>query len=98
MRSSGENADATLWHELVHSLQDQHFDLKPHSKYEAGKSDEQAAFSALAEGDATSAMADVMIAGAQPGATALDLPDELFIEQVNESVSSGPAATAGAMT
>jgi len=91
---TGENADATLWHELVHSLQDQHFDLKPHSKYEPGKSDEQAAFSALAEGDATSAMADVMIAAAQPGATALDLPDDLFIEQVNQSVSSGPAASA----
>ena len=91
---NAENADATLSHELVHALQDQHFDLKPHSKYEAGKSDAQTAFSALAEGDATSAMADVMIADARPGATALDLPDELFVEQVNESVNSGPAATA----
>jgi hypothetical protein len=39
-------------------------------------------------------MADVMIARARPGATALDLPDDLFVEQVNESVSSGPAAHA----
>jgi hypothetical protein len=91
---TGENADATLSHELVHALQDQHFDLKSHSKYEAGKSDVQAAFSALAEGDATSAMADVMIAAARPGATALDLPDGLFSAQVSESVSTGPAASA----
>jgi hypothetical protein len=91
---TAENADATLSHELVHALQDQHFDLKPHSRYQPGKSDEQGAFSALAEGDATSAMADVMIAAARPGATALDLPEDLFVAQVNESVSSGPAASA----
>ena len=36
----GPNAEATLAHELDHSLQDQHFDLKAHSKYESGKSDD----------------------------------------------------------
>jgi GNAT superfamily N-acetyltransferase len=34
-----DNADATLAHELVHALQDQHYDLKPHSKYTPGQSD-----------------------------------------------------------
>jgi hypothetical protein len=87
-------ADATLSHELVHALQDQHFDLKPHSKYQPGMSDVQAAFSALAEGDATSAMADAMLAKMSPGATALDLPEEMFMAQVTESVSTGPAAAA----
>ena len=33
----GQNAEATLAHELDHALQDQHFDLKPHSKYAAGQ-------------------------------------------------------------
>jgi len=89
-----DNAEATLAHELVHALQDQHFDLKPHSKYVEGKSDEQAAFSALAEGDATSAMADVLVARAAAGKTALDLPEELFVEQVLGSVSTGAAAKA----
>lgn len=89
-----DNAEATLAHELVHALQDQHFDLKPHSKYVPGQSDAQAAFSSLAEGDATSAMADVLVARAQKGKTALDLPEELFVEQVLGSVSTGAAAKA----
>src|SRR5262249_46770037 len=54
----GLNAEATLAHELVHALQDQHWDLKTRSKYRPGESDKSSALSALAEGDATSAMAD----------------------------------------
>ena len=88
----GSNAEATLAHELDHALQDQHFDLTPHSKYVPGKSDEQTAYDALAEGDATSTMADVILAKAAPGKTVLDLPDQAFAEQVLESVSSGDAA------
>ena len=88
----GQNAEATLAHELDHALQDQHFDLKPHSKYAAGKSDEQAAFDALAEGDATSTMADVLMGKAMPGKTALDVPEEAFTQSVLESVSSGDGA------
>jgi hypothetical protein len=87
----GPNAEATLAHELDHALQDQHFDLKPHSKYEPGKSDAQSAFDALAEGDATSAMADVMFAKAMPGKTALDIPEEMFTQNVLESVSADPS-------
>ena len=90
----GESAEATLAHELDHALQDQHFDLKPHAKYEAGKSDAESAFDALAEGDATSTMADVLLSHAAPGRTALDLPEHVFVEQVLESVSSGPTADA----
>jgi hypothetical protein len=87
-----QNAEATLAHELDHALQDQHFDLKPHSKFEAGKSDEQGAFDALAEGDATSTMADVLLGKAMPGKTALDLPEEVFARDVIESVSTGATA------
>jgi hypothetical protein len=90
----GPNAEATLAHELDHSLQDQHFDLKAHSKYESGKSDAQSAFDALAEGDATSTMADVLFAKAMPGKTALDLPEEAFEQTVLDSVNSGSAADA----
>lgn len=53
-------AEATLVHELIHALQDQHFDLKTGAKYKPGQSDRSFARSALAEGDATSAMADFM--------------------------------------
>jgi hypothetical protein len=89
-----DNADATLAHELVHALQDQHYDLKPHSKYTPGQSDKAGAFSALAEGDATSAMADVLVGRAAKGKNALDLPEEMFVAQVLGSVSSGPGASA----
>lgn len=90
----GENATATLAHELVHALQDQHWDLAPRSKYVPGQDDRSTAFSALAEGDATSAMADLLVGGAKPGATALDLPDELYTDQVIGGMSAGPTASA----
>jgi len=50
--------DETLAHELVHALQDQHFDLGPLFKYRADADEPLAAGHALAEGDATSAMFD----------------------------------------
>ena len=62
-----EEADATLAHELVHALQDQRWDLETRSRYHAGDGDRSEAVSALAEGDATSAMFDVMIERAAPG-------------------------------
>jgi len=89
-----ENATATLAHELVHALQDQHWDLGERSKYLPGQDDRSTAFSALAEGDATSAMADLLVGSAKPGATALDMPDELFTEQVIGGMTAGPTATA----
>jgi len=89
-----DNAYATLAHELVHALQDQYYNLGPHSKYVAGEDDKSSAFSSLAEGDATSAMADILIGQGRPGATALDMPDELFVEQVIGGMSGGATAKA----
>lgn len=88
-----EEADATLAHELVHALQDLKWDLKSRSKYRPGEGDKSSAVSALAEGDATSAMFDVMIAKEARGKTALDLPDEFFAEQIRNGMSTGPTAS-----
>jgi hypothetical protein len=91
-----DEAEATLAHELVHALQDQRWNLRERSKYHAGQGDRSGAVSALAEGDATSAMFDVMIAHASPGSgkTALDLPDEVFVDQIRQSMDQGPGAGA----
>jgi hypothetical protein len=89
-----DSAFATLAHELVHALQDQYWDLGKRSKYVSGQDDGSSAFSALAEGDATSAMADVLIGQAKAGATALDMPDELFAQQIIGGMSGGPTSSA----
>jgi hypothetical protein len=73
---SGEEADVTLWHELVHALQDQHYDLAKLTDWQPDGGDRQAAVHALAEGDATSAMLDALL---KPrGASALDMPEGLM--------------------
>jgi hypothetical protein len=89
-----EEATATLAHELVHALQDQRWDLATRSKYRPGDGDRGAAVSALAEGDATSAMFDVMISRAVPGSgkTAVDLPDDAFVAQIREGINRGTGA------
>jgi hypothetical protein len=89
-----EDANATLAHELVHALQDQRWHLEERSKYRPGDGDRSEAFSALAEGDATSAMFDVMIARADPhgGKTAISIPDQVFVEQIRAGMSLGPGA------
>ncbi len=91
-----EEADATLAHELVHALQDQRWDLERRSSYHPGEGDHSEAASALAEGDATSAMFDVMLERAAPGSgrTAVDLPDDVFAQQIREGMDQGPGATA----
>lgn len=91
-----QEAEATLAHELVHALQDQRWDLGDRSKYRPGDGDRSEAVSALAEGDATSAMFDVMIARAAPGSgkTAVDLPDDVFAEQIRAGMNEGPSAKA----
>ncbi len=90
-----EEAEATLAHELVHALQDQRWNLEERSKYRPGDGDRSEAVSALAEGDATSAMFDVMIARAAGGGkTALDMPDEVFSEQIRQGMNQGPGANA----
>lgn len=87
-----DNAHATLAHELVHALQDHHWDLASRSKYKPGQGDASSARAALAEGDATSAMLDVLIA--ETGRTALDVPPQLFSEQILTSMDKGPGASA----
>jgi hypothetical protein len=90
-----QEAEATLAHELVHALQDERWNLENRSKYVAGDGDRSEAVSALAEGDATSAMFDVLIAhGGQGGSTrsAIDVPDEVFAEQIREGMNQGPGA------
>jgi hypothetical protein len=91
-----EEAEATLAHELVHALQDQRWNLQERSKYRPGDGDHSEVVSALAEGDATSAMFDVMIARAAPGTgkTAVDLPDDVFAEQIRAGMNDGPGANA----
>lgn len=76
---SGDEADVTLWHELVHALQDQNYDLSHLSEFQPDAGDRQAAVHALAEGDATSTMLDAML---KPrGTTALDVPEGLLQAQ-----------------
>lgn len=89
---AGDAANLALAHELVHALQDQHYDLKKRSGYHPGKSDEIMAGSMLAEGDATSAMLDVSLKA--QGQTALDLPETLFSNMLSNAMSFGDAANA----
>ncbi len=89
----GDNIDATLAHELTHALQDQHWDLKARSKYRPGESDKTAALLALAEGDATRAMVDVLVQRTKPNSSALLLSDEVLIGQIRASVDSGPTSS-----
>jgi len=87
-----DTAQATLAHELVHALQDQDWDLATRSKYKPGQGDEASARAALAEGDATSAMLDVIIA--DTGRTAIDMPEEMFSSTLAQSLDKGPGSSA----
>jgi hypothetical protein len=90
-----QDADATLAHELVHALQDQNWDLDELSRYRPGESDVAEAISALAEGDATSAMLDYVIESTAPrsGKHAPDLPDEVCTEQFRQGLERGRASS-----
>jgi hypothetical protein len=87
---SGDEADVTLWHELVHALQDQHYDLTHLSDSEPDAGDRQSAVHALAEGDATSAMLDAMLKPS--GSSALQVPQSLFQAQtlLGSAATSAP--------
>ncbi|HVU03348.1 MAG TPA: hypothetical protein VHE30_16425 [Polyangiaceae bacterium] len=71
---------ATLSHELVHALQDQYFDLSHLLDFRPDESDALSAAHSLAEGDATSAMLDSMLA--ERGIRATDLSDALLGAQI----------------
>jgi hypothetical protein len=66
----------TLYHELVHALQDQHYHLAGALDWKPEQSDAQTALQALAEGDATLAMLD--IARSAAGLPELDFPVALL--------------------
>lgn len=87
------NRDVTLAHELVHALQDQHFDLGEIIDFEADDTDKSSALSCLAEGDATSTMFDAVLPNGQ---TALDLPPG-FIRQQFSSLQSSAQQNAPAI-
>ncbi len=87
----GINGDLTLAHELEHALQDQHYDLKKHSGYRPGHGDEQAAFSGLCEGDATSVMLDMMLHKVSKSKNAFDLDDDALEEQIAGGVEKDPS-------
>lgn len=88
----GLMAEATLAHELVHALQDQHFDLKGRMKYQPGKSDAQNALQCLAEGDATSAGMDVIFAKMAPGMSILNVPGSEVVSQIMSGMQTGPGS------
>ena len=81
-------ADATLAHELVHALQDQYFDLGSRLTYKPEANDRESALQGLAEGDATSAMMDLMLAAVHR--RAVDVPDDVFVAEVEGSMGSSP--------
>jgi hypothetical protein len=81
-------ADATLAHELVHALQDQYYDLGARLSYQPEANDRESAIQALAEGDATSAMMDLMFA--ESGRRSTDVPDDVFAAEVESSMTSTP--------
>jgi hypothetical protein len=78
-------ADATLAHELVHALQDQHYDLAPRMKYRPDANDAQSAMQSLAEGDATSAMLDYLLV--KQDSDALSIPDLALELQISASLA-----------
>lgn len=67
-----DEAEETLAHELDHALQDQTYPLAPMMKYTPGQADRLGAVHALVEGDAMSAMYDVM------AGSAFNVSDKLF--------------------
>lgn len=67
-----DEAEETLAHELDHALQDQTYPLAPLMKYAPGQADRLGAVHALVEGDAMSAMYDVITG------SAFNVSDKLF--------------------
>lgn len=80
LREDLADDEATLLHELVHALQDQHYGLARLLKWRPDATDELSALSALAEGDATSAMLDALLA--DTGQLAYQLPGDLVEAQM----------------
>lgn len=86
----GMERHATLAHELVHALQDQHYDLGAKIKFKEDATDAQSAVHALAEGDATSAMLDQMLMAR--GMKATDLSDSMISLEARGGIEMAPDA------
>ncbi len=84
---SKDDQETTLAHELVHALQDQHYQLGPKLAFEPDGNDRQAAIQGLAEGDATSAMLDYLLA---PGRRTVDVPEDRLRAQIVATTASAP--------
>jgi hypothetical protein len=94
----GEDGERlTLYHELVHALQDQHYDLGDALDWKEELSDVQAALHCLGEGDATSAMVDVFARAL--GQPAQQIPPELLrMDSVLMQASPELASIPGVVT
>jgi hypothetical protein len=80
--------ESTLAHELVHALQDQHYDLDARMKFRDDGSDRLAAIQCLAEGDAMAGMMDIEAGGPE---ASLGLPDEFLATQMRAGVMLLPS-------
>ncbi len=86
----GEKGDkSTLFHELVHALQDQRWDLGPKLRHVDDAGDRIDALHALAEGDATSATMDFDLAG--EGTSVLELPEAAIAAAMTAAMMSSEA-------
>jgi hypothetical protein len=79
---SPSERDETLAHELVHALQDQHYDLGPLFKHAPDNEERVAAGHALAEGDATSAMFDIA------AGDAMKIDEKKFAAKARDSIAN----------
>lgn len=79
--------ETTLAHELVHALQDQHYNLGPKLRFVPDGNDRQAAIQCLAEGDATSAMLDFLLG---PSQRAVDIPADRLRAQMAATTAASP--------
>lgn len=77
----------TLIHEVVHALQDQHFDLGRFMEPHEGISDMQSAIQALIEGDATMVMVDDML-GIDPTSNEALATRKQMIDQLSTQMRS----------
>lgn len=81
--------DLALSHELVHALQDQHYDLARFLDFQPDASDWQSAMHGLAEGDATASM---IVAAQGAKDTAQDVPQSWLGFQMRAAVELGTDA------
>ncbi len=80
-------AQETLTHELVHALQDQHFDLAGRLRYRPGQSDSLSAVHGLCEGEATAATFEITAPGTSlsPSVLRLALMASLALSEAGAS-------------